>query len=636
MADWGHLKISVLIVCEALDHDKQRLPDFTNQTLDPSLFEVVYIMDETDEVVRRAYELLERENGNRIQMRMVTASSPRRSVGRNAGLKTARAPLVVLFAADFAPLPGMLADHLAFHEAHRDERMVGIGAGWFPEEYRKDPFMRWLEDSGSLFGVGFTSDPVQMPNSFFYGANASLKKTFLEAAGPSNEKFPYEAWDDYELGLRLSERGMEAHYLPGSGAMHIHTVSMEGRGRALAQAGESAALMEEIRPGPKPWHPQAVADVGRLEKRERILRWKAQFFPGENNRAAYYRAWAERVFVEAYQKGLASLRERQRALPIEPDRCTVSIIIPHWNNLHLLKECLDSLRATVHVPHEVWIIDDGSTDGSREFLRTLPEPFHVIYNETPHGFARNNNEAARRARGTFLCFLNNDTVLRPGWLEPMLETFDIHPGAGLVGNVQWSPRQGRYDHVGVFFDAKGGPHNCWLPSYRRPWRVRREWPAVTAACAVARRAVFLAVGGFDEGFVTGFEDVDLCFRLRALGYRHYVANRSIIVHHVSSTAERFDHEQANARLFLERWKFWSRQEHRRRHAESIFAWMLAMAPDTPEMAVARTYLRKHRLRPWKYNGPKMLRCIGILVSAWWQARQKVPDTGIKSFLRPVR
>ncbi len=233
----------------------------------------------------------------------------------------------------------------------------------------------------------------------------------------------------------------------------------------------------------------------------------------------------------------------------------VSIIIPLFNRLDLTRACLDSLQRTLRGwRYEIILIDDGSTDGTREFLRTLPpERFHVVLNDTGQGYAANNNAGARLARAPLLCLLNNDTVLLPGWLEPMTQLAARRRDVGLVGNVQREPVSGLIDHYGVVFSGEGQPIHAGKDAAAPPAEDYVEWPAVTAACCVVRRKVFQDLGGFDEQFRNGLEDVDFCLRAYAEGYRHFVANRSVIYHHVSASPGRKAHEMENFRRFSARW-----------------------------------------------------------------------------------
>src|SRR5882762_7486457 len=122
----------------------------------------------------------------------------------------------------------------------------------------------------------------------------------------------------------------------------------------------------------------------------------------------------------------------------------VSFIIPLYNCLSLTQAMLASLRATLPpgLEGEIILADDGSTDGTRAWLKNLPSPCRVILNERNLGFAGACNRGAAAATGEFLFFLNNDLVLLPHWLEPMLAAFDRFPAAGLVGNIQLNAATG--------------------------------------------------------------------------------------------------------------------------------------------------------------------------------------------------
>jgi GT2 family glycosyltransferase len=234
----------------------------------------------------------------------------------------------------------------------------------------------------------------------------------------------------------------------------------------------------------------------------------------------------------------------------------LSVITALYNCLPLTQAMLDSLRATLprDLEYEIVFIDDGSTDGTREWLGTLDAPdIRVLLNERNLGYAGANNRGAAIARGEFLALLNNDLVLTPGWLEPMLQLF-AHSGlnAGLVGNVQYAVATGALDHAGIFFDEHAKPaHLRTLPDTRRPYH---EVAAATGACVVLRRDVFQQLGGFDEVYRNGGEDVDLCLRLRRHGLRVYVALTSAIRHHVSASVNRKLRDEENTCRLVRTWR----------------------------------------------------------------------------------
>ena len=270
----------------------------------------------------------------------------------------------------------------------------------------------------------------------------------------------------------------------------------------------------------------------------------------------------------------------------------LSVITPLFNRLELTRACQESLERTLAGWDYEWIlIDDGSTDGTRDWLRTLPDDgkTRVVLNDIPRGYAANNNLGVGLARAPLLCLLNNDTVLTPGWLEPMAQLARLLPDAGCVGNVQREPIGGLIDHAGIFFDLEAGTHHAAKNEAVAPREDYLQWPAVTAACCVVRREVFLKVGGFDEAFRNGGEDVDFCLRAGRRGYRHFVANRSLIYHHVSASPGRTRHETENDRIFRERWLPALQGELGRRRT-------VAEAREA-----GRRYLRERRWRPWRYN-----------------------------------
>ena len=140
----------------------------------------------------------------------------------------------------------------------------------------------------------------------------------------------------------------------------------------------------------------------------------------------------------------------------------VSFIIPLYNCLPLTQAMLASLRATIPAgfPHEIIFVDDDSTDGTREWLKSLAtDPtIRVVLNERNLGYAAANNRGASLARGDILALLNNDLVLPSRWLEPMLAAHrSLGSCAGLVGNVQLDAKTGAVDHAGLVVNLCGKP-----------------------------------------------------------------------------------------------------------------------------------------------------------------------------------
>jgi GT2 family glycosyltransferase len=232
----------------------------------------------------------------------------------------------------------------------------------------------------------------------------------------------------------------------------------------------------------------------------------------------------------------------------------VSFIIPLYNCLPLTQAMLKSLQATIPVDlrHEIILVDDGSTDGTRHWLATLDaKTFRILLNEQNLGYAGANNHAVSVASGELLVLLNNDLILTPNWLEPMLKLHGALPKPGAIGNVQLNASTGAVDHAGVYVTVKGKPEHVVRLPRKRDYKAA---PAVTGACLLIARDLWQQLGGFDQQFYNGAEDIDLCFRTAKAGFTNAVAFRSVIRHHVSSSPNRKQNDERNSYFFTLRWK----------------------------------------------------------------------------------
>ncbi|MDR1243311.1 MAG: glycosyltransferase [Deltaproteobacteria bacterium] len=236
-----------------------------------------------------------------------------------------------------------------------------------------------------------------------------------------------------------------------------------------------------------------------------------------------------------------------------------SIVIPACNQWELTRACLTSLAATLPGEScEVIVVDNASGDATPEACPALgAELFgrNFIYRraETNLNFGPASNLGAKLGRGEYVLFLNNDTVALPGWYEPLLSDFADYQNIAATGPVLLYPPGEPFghtvQHLGVFVSPhfhvghlyEGIPANCALAKKRRFFQV------ITAACMLMRRSVFMEAGMFDEAYVNGFEDVDLCARLSSRGYRMTVNPEAWVVHHASSTPGRHQQESANFR-----------------------------------------------------------------------------------------
>jgi GT2 family glycosyltransferase len=266
----------------------------------------------------------------------------------------------------------------------------------------------------------------------------------------------------------------------------------------------------------------------------------------------------------------------------------LSVVTPLYNCLPLTHAMVKSLQASIPswLSYEVILVDDGSTDGTREWLSGLGAPFRVVLNEANVGFGASTNRGAALARGRVLALLNNDLVLRRGWLGPMLWTLRLLGWkAGLVGNIQLNATTLQVDHAGVVVNNENckPEHDREAPSLAallvRPVRLAF---AVTGACVLVRASTFHRLGGFDEGYRNGCEDVDLCLRAREAGLVNAVVLHSRVLHHVSaSPGRKLRDEQNSQRLFL-KWRDRLAEEASRERALEDFLSVLPDPRDFPD------------------------------------------------------
>ncbi len=214
----------------------------------------------------------------------------------------------------------------------------------------------------------------------------------------------------------------------------------------------------------------------------------------------------------------------------------VAVLIVNFNSGLLLGECLRHVRAQTRRPDRVIVVDNASHDGSADGMERDYPGVDVIYLERNQGFAAANNLAARKAGEVdWLALLNPDAFPEPDWLERWLAAADAHPDYASFGArlVDASDPE-RLDGTGDVYHVSG---LAWRRDHgRRIVEGVAEAGEIFAPCAAAalyRRAAFFEAGGFDEAYFCYFEDVDLGFRLRLLGYHcRYVPDA--VVRHMGS------------------------------------------------------------------------------------------------------
>lgn len=231
----------------------------------------------------------------------------------------------------------------------------------------------------------------------------------------------------------------------------------------------------------------------------------------------------------------------------QPD---ISVIIVNLNTRDLLDACLASVAAEAEsIPLEILVVDNGSTDGSAEMVRTKYAGVRLIENARNEGFARPNNMGMAAARGRFFLLLNSDTVVRPGAFRAMANVLLAYPAAGACGPKLLYP-DGRLQR-----SAKGTPtlwtHACDMLFLDRLFPTSRlfgrgemryftygqpgEADHLMAAAFLVRRSVWEQIGGLDERFAIYYNDMDWCVRMRQAGWTIRYTPCAEVEHHLGRT-----------------------------------------------------------------------------------------------------
>jgi GT2 family glycosyltransferase len=244
--------VSVIVALNAHSADPTpMLEAHLRQTMPPRSFEVIVVDNGSRPAVAAALAgHISRHPDS--PLRIVPCGRPGRGAANNAGVRAARSDLVAFVADDFVPAPTLVRAHVEFHRDLRGPA-AGVGPAFFPPRLRADPFRRWLEDGGSLFGVAFGTAQHNWPRAFFYVGNASLPRRVFERLGGFDEVFEHDLYDDFEFGLRLAAVGVETRYLPKALATHDHPVTVGERLRALHRCGEAARACEARNVAVRPW-----------------------------------------------------------------------------------------------------------------------------------------------------------------------------------------------------------------------------------------------------------------------------------------------------------------------------------------------------------------------------------------------
>lgn len=373
-----------------------------------------------------------------------------------------------------------LADHPDTEAFYSDDDKIGMDGSRFAPQFKPD----W--------------SPELLLSYMYFSHAFGVRRDLFQALGGFREGF--EGSQDYDFALRLSERSQAIGHIP---KVLYHWRVVPG---STAESGD--AKPESVNRGLK-----AVADAA-----------KRRGLGGEWQQPDWARKTGLGIFTAQFPD-------------IGPD---VTVVIPTKNQAGILRRCIDSLKRTTYRNYRVLIIDNQSDDPETlTYLERQPHQVIVIPNPDENfSFAYINNQAVEKLDSEYVLFLNNDTeVIEPRWLSQMMG-YAQFPGVGTVG-ARLHYTDGRIQHAGIvhgYFNGLAGPafklNPEWHNGYLSYAAVSRNYSAVTAACLLTPRQLFLDHGGFNEtDFAVAYNDVDYCYRLGEAGYRSVFCADARLFHH---------------------------------------------------------------------------------------------------------
>lgn len=309
----------------------------------------------------------------------------------------------------------------------------------------------------------------------------------------------------------------------------------------------------------------------------------------------------------------------------------LSIVIVNWNTKDLLIQCLRSIPHELReVRLEIFVVDNGSTDGSKEVVRAeFPEAI-LIDNPSNLGFARANNQALRLSKGDYILLLNPDTQMKEGTIETLKTFMDCHPEAGAVGAQLLNPDGSRQNSIANFPSLATELLNKSLlrllfparfPGKERTYSEPIEVDSVIGACMMVRREAIEQVGLLDEEYFLFLEETDWCYRMRKAGWKIYHIPKAEVIHFQGKSAEK-DKKRAKVEYYRSRYQYF-------RKNRGSWQWLILLIGSLAKLCVEVLFtamvciLTGFSVKRWRN---KLLNYTYLL---WWHLRGCPEGMGLK-------
>ena len=215
----------------------------------------------------------------------------------------------------------------------------------------------------------------------------------------------------------------------------------------------------------------------------------------------------------------------------------ISILIPNFNEIELLKKCINSIKKQNFSFYDVIIIDNGSSDESVEYLKDNYPEFMLIQNKKNLGFATAVNQGIKASSAEYVFLLNNDTEIEDGCLTNLLNCIENDESIFAVSSKMiQNQNRNLIDDAGDEYTILGLTRKIGNNRSTELYQSEREIFSACAGAALYRRSIFEIVGYFDENFFAYMDDVDISYRARIYGFKSVYCPEAVVYHHVSATS----------------------------------------------------------------------------------------------------
>jgi GT2 family glycosyltransferase len=226
--------------------------------------------------------------------------------------------------------------------------------------------------------------------------------------------------------------------------------------------------------------------------------------------------------------------EEKKSVAIE--KALVSLIILNWNGKHLLDRCLASVLSQTYPKLEILVVDNGSKDGSVDYLRSQYPQVNIVVNSENLGFCGGNNVGLRQAKGDYIVLLNNDAVLGPHCIEELHKTIEKDKGVGCVASkILLADGSNKIDAAGIAICLDGLSIGRGRTESGDKYNEEAEVFFASDCCCIYRKELLADIGLYDEDFFAYAEETDMGWRSQLRGWRCLYNPRAVVYHEHSSS-----------------------------------------------------------------------------------------------------